>query len=201
MVDKAAYVKVPPPRPLTDAETTHTLTQWKTNFRQYCKRDDSYKLFLQSSTTWDATQDNYGFRAVVDGREPVQIADDLEDFLLMLASFLPHGYITDKIVKKSSSFSSAFAIIEEHFGLAPSQETWCDFVALSRAPNEPYRQFYDRLVSFASKHLMKENVKNTEVDGVFVATGGDQLTVSMLNMITLQWLQKLHPELLKIVRT
>ena len=47
----------------------------------------------------------------------------------------------------------------------------------------------------------KESVKNTEVDGIFVATGGDQLTVSMLNMIAQQWFQKLHPELLKIVRT
>ena len=40
-------------------------------------------------------------------------------------------------------------IIEENFGLIPSQETLCDFPSLSREPNEPYRQFYDRMVSFA----------------------------------------------------
>ena len=42
-------VKVPPPRPLTNSETTHTLSQWKINFRQYCKRDDSYRHFLKST--------------------------------------------------------------------------------------------------------------------------------------------------------
>ena len=195
------HVKVPPPRPLTDSESTHSLTQWRINFKQYCKRDEAFKLFLQSDTTWDASRENYGFEADHGNRSPIQLADDLEDFLHMLASFLPHGYITEKIVRKSTSLSSAFAIIEENFGLVPSQESWCDFATLSRAPNEPYRQFYDRMVSFVTKHLMAEDVKNTEVDGVIIPRGGDQLTVSLLNMVALNWIQKLHPDLLKIVRT
>ena len=110
-------VKVPPPRPLTNSETTHTLSQWKINFRQYCKRDDSYRHFLKSTTSWDASQTDYGFTGTIGGREAKAVADDLEDFLHMLASFLPHGYITDKIVTKSTSFETAFLIIEENFGL------------------------------------------------------------------------------------
>ena len=46
-----------------------------------------------------------------------------------------------------------------------------------------------------------ENIKNTEVAGVLVAAVSDKLTVSMLNMIALSWIQKTHPELLKIIRT
>ena len=55
-----------------------------------------------------------------------------------------------------------------------------------RLPNEPYRQFYDRMVAFMSKHLMKRNERhNVEVDGVLVPVAGDELSVSMLNLITL----------------
>ena len=39
------------------------------------------------------------------------------------------------------------------------------------------------------------------LENVLVPTGGDSLTVSMMNIIALTWLQKIHPDLLKIVRT
>ena len=127
-------IKFHPPRPLADSETSHSLSQWKINFRQFCKKDDSYKLFLLSTTTWAPASNNYGFNANVGDRTPAQIKDDLEDFLYMLSSYLPHGFLTDKILKKSTSFDSAFKIIEEHYGVLPSQETFCDFFGMSRAP-------------------------------------------------------------------
>ena len=193
-------IKVPPPRPLTNDETTHTLSQWRINFKQYCKRDDAFKPFLLASTRWNATQTNYGFTTAINNRQPEVLASDVEDFLYMLASFLPHGYITDKIVKKSTSFDTAFSIIEENYGLVPSQETLCDFPKLFRMPNEPYRQLYDRMVSYVTKHLMVRS-QLTEVDGVVIPEGGDQLSVSILNLIALQWISKIHPDLLQIVRT
>ena len=103
MTSKTNQVKVPPPRPLLNNETTHTLAQWKINFRQYCKRDEAFNYFLRSSTKWDASKPNYGFTTAVGSGEPAVVADELEDFLHMLASFLPHGYITEKIVSKSTS--------------------------------------------------------------------------------------------------
>ena len=109
------HIKFHPPRPLTDQETTHTLSQWKINFRQFCKKDDSYKHFLKSDVTWNPEAVNYGFTANVGDTTPAQLKDDLEDFLYMLASYLPHGFLTDKILKKSTSFNSAFKLIEEHF--------------------------------------------------------------------------------------
>ena len=181
-------IKVPPPRQLTNEETTHTLSQWRINYKQYCKRDDAFKPFLLATTRWNAGQTNYGFTAAINNRQPEVLASDLEDFLYMLASFLPHGYITDKIVKKSTSFESAFAIIEENYGLVPSQETLCDFPTLSRMPNEPYRQLYDRMVSFVTKHLMNRSATLPEVDGIAIPEGGDQLSVSLLNLVALQWI-------------
>ena len=173
-------IKFHPPRLLTDNETTHSLSQWKTNFRQFCKKDDTYKHFLKSTTDWKYGEDNYGFTANVGTTTPEELADNLEDFLHMLSSYLPHGFITDKILKKSTSFDSAVKIIEEHYGLLPSQETFCDFSSISRAPNEPYRQFYDRMLAFLSQHLMphKDNDRNS-VDGTDVPAGGDKMNVTL----------------------
>ena len=73
---------------------------------------------------------------------------------------------------------------------------------MTRLPGEPYRQFYDRIVAFMSRHLMPKNAKQEHsVDGIQVPDNGDTLTVSMLNMLALRWLEKIHPDLLGIVRT
>ena len=199
---RANFVKVLPPRALTDKETTHSLTQWKINFKQYCKKDDLYRHFLLATTEWDATEANYGFTDNVGARTPAILGEEVQDFLYMLTSYMPHGYITDKVLKKSRSFESAFSIIEEHYGLVPSQETFCDLSDMSRLPGEPYRQFYDRMVAFVYKHLMQRNTTNaTEVDGVQIPDNGDSMSVSMLNLIALQWISKIHPDMLTIVRT
>ena len=109
-----SQVKVLPPRPLSSTETVHSLSQWKINFKQYCKKDEAFKFFLRATTRWDKTKQHAGFTENVGNKSPEQLQEDLEDFLLMLASYLPHGYITDKLVSKSTSFESAFVIIEDH---------------------------------------------------------------------------------------
>ena len=152
-------IKVLPPRPLTNSESSHSLAQWKINFRQFMKKDDAYASFLKSTVTWDASKENYGFTRNLDEREPAQVSDDLQDFLHMLASYMPHGFITDRILQQSTSFDTAFKIIEESFGLLPTQETFCDFLSLNRLPNEPYRQFYERILSFMVQHLVPFQAK------------------------------------------
>ena len=54
-----------------------------------------------SETTWNPQKANKGLQAVTAengnvGRSAQARCDDLQDFLLMLASYLPHGYITEK---------------------------------------------------------------------------------------------------------
>ena len=73
-------IKILPPRPLTSTETTHSLSQWKVNFKQYCKKDESFKHFLLSTTRWDFTKDMAGFTANVGTRTPAVLKEDLEDF-------------------------------------------------------------------------------------------------------------------------
>ena len=99
----------------------------------------------------------------------------------------------------SKSFLNAFAIIEEHYGLLPSQETFLDLEALNKQTGESYRQYYERLAAHVRQHLMA--TAGAAVDGATVPAGGDRLTVSHMNMIALMWIRKIHPELLNIIRT
>ena len=69
-------------------------------------------------------------------------------------------------------------------------------------PNEPYRQLFDSMVAFVLEHLIVRNERqNVEVDVIQIPAAGDELNVSMLNLITLQWMSKIQPDLLTIVRT
>ena len=53
--------KVTPPRTLNKVETLDSLNQWKTTVRNFYRRDDLFKAFLQANTIWDLTAANYGF--------------------------------------------------------------------------------------------------------------------------------------------
>ena len=203
VVDNMAqsHLKFTPPRALTNEETQLTMTRWKINFKQYMKRDPSYITFLNME--WVPTAENYKLQKETEGlkRSPEALKDDLLDFLHILCSYLPHGYLTDRIISKSTSLLSAFKIIDESFNLLPNQESFFEFKGLKKMSSETYRQMFDRMVAFSSQHLMPARTPQVDVDGVLVPDGGDALTVSHLNLIALLWLDKLSPDLLNIVRT
>ena len=162
---QVSHVKIPLPRKLELKETMQSLVQWRMQFKQYIKQDDNYRCFIASDVTWDPAHLTYGFAAEDNGRQrtAVQKMDDCKDFLLLLCTFLPHGYLTDKIVQTSTSLVSAFAIIEEHYGLLPSQETFLDLESLNKQTGESHRQFYERLMAHVRQHLLA--MPGVAVDG------------------------------------
>ena len=182
-------------------ETVLSLQQWRMQFKQYIKQDDHYRRFLGSNVTWDPTLANYGFLAETQGlnRSAADQMEDCKDFLHVLATFLPHGYLTEKIVNTATSFDKAFEIIQEHYGLLPTQESFLDLESFTKDSGESYRQFYERLLAHARQHL--HTTGGITVDGAVVPQGGDRISVSHANLIALMWLRKIHPELINIVRT
>ena len=90
-------------------------------FKQYIKQDDHYRSFLSPSIVWNPRLENYGFITETSGlkRAARNLMEDCQDFLHILATFLPHGYLTDKIVTNTTSFVKAFEVIQEHYGLLP----------------------------------------------------------------------------------
>ena len=191
----STHIRVKEPRKLECSESLQSLMQWKMQFRQYIKQDDHFIAFLASDMSWDPLASNYGFGAETEGlkRSARAKMDDCKDFLHMLATFLPHGYLTEKLVATSTSFQSAFSIIQEHYGLLPSQESFLDFGTLTKQGGESYRQFFERLMAHTRQHL--QSTPGTTADGIIVPNGGDKITVSHANLVAMLWLQKIHPEL------
>ena len=71
-----------------------------------------------------------------------------------------------------------------------------DFEKLNKEHAENYRQYYERLLQHVRLHLAKEGAK---VENLRNSTQ-DTLTISLMNLVAMQWLRKCHPELLEIVR-
>ena len=196
-----SHIRVKEPRKLEAKETLQSLLQWKMQFKQYIKRDDHFKTFLSSDSSWDPNAANFGFNTETGGlrRSAAALKDDCTDFLCTLATFLPHGYLTEKLVYNTTSFADAFKVIQEHYGLLPSQESFLDLMSFNKMIGESYRQYYERLMAHVRQHLHVE--QGVSADGAIVPDGGDKITVSHANLVTLVWLYKIHPELINIVRT
>ena len=189
------FVKAPPPRQLSQQETLDTLEHWKGLFRNYYKRDSMYKQFLRNSFKWNSKQPNYGLTAQ-DDETAEDRAEDLTDFLHTLAGFLPHSYLTRKIVEDSTCLQDCWDIVYEHYNAQVTPETLLDFEKMNKQPSENYRQFYDRLLQHVKLHLAQNGAKVENMTN----TSTDTVTISLMNLVALQWLRKCHPDLIDIVR-
>ena len=200
-------VRGPPPRPLLATENLHTWNHWKSSFRTYYRRDDYYKKFLLNTARWDSTAENYGLDADTRGagadaviiRSAEDKAGDLEDFLNIIAGYLPFPYLTQKIVKGSKKLEDVWEVITDHYGLRVTSESLLDYWNIKqKTGEETYRQFYDRLLSHARLHLPKANI---EFDGISTGANGEQMTIQLMNHVAMDWLQRINVQLIDIVKT
>ena len=139
---RVSFVKFPPPRPLTKKETLESLDHWKTQFRTFFKRDDTFRPFLNTTFTWHQDKKHFGF---TDGKDGVPSAaqqyEDFTDFLNVLSGFLPHFYLTTRIAKDTSCWDDVWDLIYQHYNCKVSGDTLLDFEALRKESDENYQQF------------------------------------------------------------
>ena len=195
----STVARTPPPRPLGCKETLDSLTHWRTTWRTFYKRDDSYKYFVRETTTWDPSAVNYGQVDEEDGlkRKAVDMKEDLLDLLNTLAGYLPHSYLTDKILVGTKGWPDVWNIIWEHYGVQVTSETLLDFESLYKQTGETHRQFYERLLQHCKQQLAPAGVKAEQISN----TVADKMSISLMNMTALQWLRKINPDLIEIVKT
>ena len=195
-----SYVKFPPPRPLTKKETLDTLDHWRSQFRTFFKRDDTFRPFLSTSLKWDPSQTNFGFTNETndggDVYEASEKAENFADLLNVLSGFLPHSYLTSKISKDTKCWQDVWDIIYQHFNCKISSDSFLDFENLKKESDENYLQYYERLLQHTRLHLAPANA---EV-GTMKNNKDDSLTISMMNMVALNWLRKIDPSLIQIIR-
>ena len=184
--------KVPYPRQLTATETLDTLTHWKSHVRNYFRRDEHLKVFFARNKTWRQGQNNYGFTGEFAAAE----ADQLEGLLDTIAGFMPGPYLTAKITKHTESMESVFDVIWKHYDVDPSPSTFLDFAELKLTNDERYIDLFYRMQYHAEQHLVK---RGTTVEGN-VLNADETLSHSHRNLISLNWLQSLEPNLLSIVK-
>ena len=123
--------RTPPPRQLGSKETLESLTHWQNSFRTFYKRDDVYRRFFKSTISWDSKNPNYGFEADADVDKTAEdIAEDFMDLLNTLSGYLPFSYLTDKILKNTTSWADVWSIIYEHYNVQINGETLLDFESL-----------------------------------------------------------------------
>ena len=187
------------PRPLGANETLESLTHWKTTFRTFYKRDDAYRSFIKDTAVWDPADANYGQATETEGlkRTAADMKEDLVDLLHTLAGYLPHAYLTDKIISNSKCWKDVYNIIYDHYGVQVTSESLLDFESLHKQTGETHRQFFERLLQHVKQHLAPAGVKVEQT----TTTSADKMSISMMNMVALQWLRKTDPALIDIVRT
>ena len=190
------FVKLRPPRQLTQSESLDSLDHWKSIFRNYFRRDSTFKQFLDTTCTWDPDAANYGLEAK-DGITAEARKDALVDFLSNLAGFLPHSYLTSKLLENTKSLKECWNIIDEHYNVQITSETLLDFELIKKEPTENYRQFFERLLQHVKLHLAPAGA---EVDTI-KNTVDDKMSISIMNFVALQWLRKSNSQLIQIIKT
>ena len=188
-----SFVKFPPPRPLTKKETLDSLDHWKSQFRTFFKRDDTFRPFLRSDLTWDPNLNNYGFT----GTNAQEESDNFEDFLNVLSGFLPHSYLTSRITKDTKCWEDIWNVIYTHYDCKISGNTLLDFESLNKASDENHQQFYERLLQHTRLHMAPAHA---EV-GKLKITKPDEMSITIMNMVAIQWLRKTDQNLINIVKT
>ena len=188
-----SFVKFPPPRPLTKKETLDSLDHWRSQFRTFFKRDDTFRPFLRSDFAWDPTLEKFGFT----GADAQDRSDDFDDFLNVLSGFLPHSYLTSRISKDTKCWEDVWNIIYTHYDCKISGDTLLDFETLNRESDENHQQFYERLLQHTRLHMAPAQ---SEV-GKLKITKADEMSITIMNMVALQWLRKSDRSLINIVKT
>ena len=165
-------------------KTLESLSHWKTIFRTFYKKDDSYKIFFRSNAEWDHTKANYGLddEAVGEKRKAADLSEDLTDLLNTLAGYLPHSYLTDKILK-SKNWDGVYKTIFDHYNVQVTSETMLDFENIQKRSEETHRKFFEQLLQHTKQHLAPKDVKVENAS--LTNTEDDKMSISLMDMVAL----------------
>ena len=87
--------------------------------------------------------------------------------------------------------------MRDHYNVQVNGETMLDFEGLHKLSEETYRQFFERLLQHTRQHLAPADAK---VEGIKMDSA-DKMTISLMNLVALQWLRKINPSLIDIIKT
>ena len=188
------------PRRLDQQETLNSLNQWVITFKNFYRRCNYYSYFLQPGVVWNRNANNRGFSAETSGlsRSAEVLAQDLEGFLQTLSSFLPFDYVAAKLCSETTNMKTVWQVIYEIYDLEITTSNFLDYATMTKTQDESYRGFYNRLVGFVRQHLPQTVY---ESDGVRSPDTGEELSICLLDAVTIHWLLAIDKRLISIVKT
>ena len=68
---------------------------------------------------------------------------------------------------------------------------------MEKLHNETHRQFFERLASHVRQHLTRPNVT---VDNMTSGATGDEMNITMMNMVVVSWISRINPKLIDIIK-
>ena len=193
------FVKYNGPRQLRDDEKLQDLNHWRDLFISYYKRDKASAYFLKPGVTWDPTHVTYNIRPAETGdgaRSAAELHQDLLLFLSNLAGFLPWDYVSEQIKDETKCLQDCWDHIYDLYDAKVGTDTFLNYSTIKRATGETYRCLYERMCGQIRQHLPQGDLT---IKGVKTGTG-EKMTVTLYNLIALNWLDKIHPSLKDIVR-
>jgi len=191
---------------LTKNETITSYESWRQNLLYILSLDAKFTPYLAADMVWQkksATNPNRGF---VNDAEPIAEADRktaaqksaILDLLLgQIANFCP-VISRNSIVKSSTSLSTIWQLIRQHYGFQSSDSHFLDLASIKLEPDERPEDLYQRLMAFYEDNLLTTACGITH-NGEVVAADED-MTASLENTVVVLWLQFINPGLPMLVK-
>ena len=193
-------VKSQIPDKLKSHETSDSLEHWIHKFKVYIQRDPILSPYL--TLTWNYNQDNMGFIDPPGDRPQGQLsaeekAEHCKLFLAHVASFMEKSYYTKAIERRTTSANSIWKLLRELYNVETSADTLLDIGNISYDKSESYLSFFHKLLYHAESNLAPANMT---VNHVTTGADGDSLTVTLMDLVALQWLSKIDIRLIDRVK-
>ena len=190
---------------LTKTETINSFENWRQNLTYTLSLDSHFAQFLAEDCTWLKKTKAQPLRGFVSDDESVPEAHRLTaqqkvSFLeLMLGQIANYCPIISRntIVKSSTSLTTIWQAIRQHFGFQVTGGHLIDFASIYLEPNERPEDLFQRLMAFVDDCLLKSNDLTHHGE---ILDEDEELSPSLENFVVLTWLKLIHPMLPKLVK-
>ena len=178
---------------LTSDETLSSFEAWKDNLLFRLEENNDHNEFLKADASWKKKSEDAD-RGIT-GENKDKRVRILERMLGQIANFAPL-YNRNDIVKNSISLDDIWNKLKTHYQLQTTGATILGLVDFKIKTGEKHEDLYQRLVTFIEGNLLtKSGIKH---EGKALATD-ESLTPTLQNILTVLWLQMIHPGLPHIV--
>ncbi len=204
-INMATAHRAPKQWSLTRKETINSFKVWKNNLIYVLSQDENFLPFLSEDATWEKKSSTNPLRGFDDDGAGVPVAKRLTAVTKNARLEMMLGQITNyctviagSIILKATSLKFVWQKIREHYGFQLSGAHFLDLANITLQADESPEDLFQRLTAFYEDNILTTNCGISH-HGDPVA-GDEEITPTLENVITLQWLQLINPALPALVK-